>query len=121
MDTARKKILVPHLWFDTQAVEAVEFYCTLFPNSKILSRNIIQDTPSGDCDYLSFELWGRRFEAISAGPYCTFNPSISCMVNFDPLFFQDAEDPVAAARNTLDEVWNGLSEGGEAADGIRRV
>jgi len=98
-------VLIPHLWYDTRAAEAADFYCSVFPESKIISRSIIRDTPSGDCDCLSFELWKQRFEAISAGPHYKFNPSISFMANFDPLFFQDYEDPGKAARNKLDEVW----------------
>jgi len=104
--------LVPHLWYDAQAVEAAEFYCSLFPDSKIIARSVIYDTPSGNCDYLTFELWGQRFEAISAGPNYTFNPSISFMVNFDPLFFQADKDPRQAARDKLDEIWKKLGDGG---------
>ncbi len=108
-----KNEIVPHLFFDTQAVEAAEFYCSIFPHSTIKSRSIIRDTPSGDCDYLSFELWGKSFEAISAGPFFTFNPSISFMVNFDPAFFDKSEDPVSEARSKLTEVWNRLRVGGQ--------
>ena len=114
MSAIEKKVLVPHLWFRNQAVEAAELYCSLFPESRITSKSVIRDTPLGDCDYLSFILWGQRFEAISAGPYFSFNPSISFMVNFDPLFFKDAEDPELAARGKLDEVWEILSDGGTA-------
>src|SRR5690606_10262664 len=65
----------------------------------------LHDTPSGDCDEVSFELWGQKFMAISAGPYFKFNPSMSFMVNFDPSREKDA-------REKIDEVWNKLSEGG---------
>lgn len=99
--------IIPHLWFDTQAKEASEFYVSLFPNSKIDSIRTIKDTPSGDCDIVSFTLWGLPFMGISAGPYFKFNPSISFMVNFDP-----AQDPDAAKR--LDEVWAKLIDGGKA-------
>ena len=109
----KKQEIVPHLWFDTEAVEAAEFYCSLFPDSRILSRRLIEDTPSGDCDSLSFIIWGQRFEAISAGPYFKLNPSISIMVNFDPLFFNDQENPESAARNKINQIWEGLSEGGQ--------
>jgi predicted 3-demethylubiquinone-9 3-methyltransferase (glyoxalase superfamily) len=69
--------IVPHLWFDTQAVEAAEFYATVFPDSKVISKNKISDTPSGDCDMVTFTVWGMQFQAISAGPMFTINPSIS--------------------------------------------
>jgi predicted 3-demethylubiquinone-9 3-methyltransferase (glyoxalase superfamily) len=74
------KPITPHLWFNTQAREAAEFYCSVFPNSKINSIRTLKDTPSGDCDVVSFELNGQPFMAISAGPLFTFNESVSFMV-----------------------------------------
>ncbi len=97
--------IVPHLWFDKEAREAAEFYVSLFPSSTVTNVNTITGTPSGDCDIVSFELWGLPFMAISAGPYFKFNPSISFMVNFDPSQDIDAE-------KRIDEVWAKLSEGG---------
>jgi len=72
--------IITHLWYDTQAVEAAEFYCTLFEDSKVLSVQRITDTPSGDCDIVDFQLAGQRFMAISAGPAFTFNEAISLVV-----------------------------------------
>ena len=71
------KRIAPHLWFDKQAKEAAEFYCSVFPNSRILQVTTLRDTPSGDCDVVSFELAGQPFMAISAGPLFKFNESIS--------------------------------------------
>jgi predicted 3-demethylubiquinone-9 3-methyltransferase (glyoxalase superfamily) len=99
--------IVPHLWFDTQAQEAAEFYVSAFPDSKITNVTTLPDTPSGDASTVSFELAGYAFMAISAGPYFTLNPSISFTLNFDP-----SKDPEAAAN--LDALWEKLSEGGEA-------
>lgn len=99
--------IVPHLWFNTQAKEAAEFYSQVFPNSKIISSYVLHDTPSGDCDVLTFNLNGYDFMAISAGPYFTLNPSISFMVNFDP-----SRDPEAEIH--LNELWAKLFDGGEA-------
>jgi len=73
--------IVPHLWFDKEAKEAAEFYVSLFPDSRITNVSTIEDTPSGDCDVVSFELAGQPFMAISAGPMFKFNESISFMVN----------------------------------------
>lgn len=97
--------IVPHLWFDTQAKEATEFYCSAFPNSKVISKRVIKDTPSGDCDFLTFSLSGHDFMAISAGPDFTINPSISFMVNFDPSLDDRAEDH-------LRELWDKFIDGG---------
>ena len=98
--------ITPHLWFDTQAREAAEFYVSVFPESRIDSATVLHDTPSGDCDVISFTLAGQPFMAISAGPLFTFNPSISFFVNFDP-----AKDP--QARERLDIAWEKLAEGGQ--------
>ena len=98
--------IIPHLWFDQEAREAASFYCSVFPDSGIANVTTLQDTPSGDCDVVSFNLWGYSFMAISAGPLFRFNPSISFMVNFDP-----AQDADAGTR--IDEVWAKLSEGGK--------
>ena len=102
-----KNKIAPHLWFDKEAKEAAEFYCSLFPASKIKNSTTIHNTPSGDCDIVSFNLWGQPFMAISAGPFFRFNPSVSFMVNFDP-----SKD--GAAEQHLNSVWEKLSEGGSA-------
>ncbi len=96
----------PHLWFDKEAKEAATFYTSVFPNSKITKTSVITDTPSGDCDVVSFDIMGMSFQSISAGPLFKFNPSISFMINFDP-----SQDPDAKTR--IDEVWGKLSEGGK--------
>ncbi len=101
-----KQRIVPHLWFDTEAKEAAGFYCSVFPDSGIMSATRLHDTPSGDCDVVSFALWGYSFMAINAGPQFTFNPSVSFMVNFDPS--QDGN-----AKRRIDEVWDKLSAGGK--------
>ncbi|MGH2554465.1 MAG: VOC family protein, partial [Actinomycetota bacterium] len=66
--------ITPHLWFDTEAVEAAEFYSSTFPDSRVTDVTTISNTPSGDTDIVSFELWGQPFMAISAGPLFKFTP-----------------------------------------------
>ncbi|WP_286230809.1 VOC family protein [Neobacillus mesonae] len=91
--------IVPHLWYDKEAKEAALFYISLFENSKLLNQTVIENTPSGDSELVSFELAGLEFMAISAGPYFKFNPSISLMV----------------ACESVEEVntkWEALVEGG---------
>ncbi|MDQ8051349.1 VOC family protein [Luteibacter sp.] len=101
------KPITPHLWFDTQAKEAAQFYCSVFPDSQIDYVTRLRNTPSGDCDVVAFTVQGQPFMAISAGPLFKFNPSISFFVNFDP-----ARDP--DARSKLDALWAALGEGGQA-------
>jgi predicted 3-demethylubiquinone-9 3-methyltransferase (glyoxalase superfamily) len=101
-----KHKIVPHLWFDKEAKEAADFYASVFPNSSITNVTTLRDTPSGDCDVVSFTVWGQPFMSISAGPLFKFNPSVSFMVNFDPS--QDAD-----AKTRIDAVWEKLVEGGE--------
>jgi predicted 3-demethylubiquinone-9 3-methyltransferase (glyoxalase superfamily) len=99
--------IVPHVWFDTEAKEAAEFYCAAFSNSKIISTVTLHDTPDGDSEVVTFNLNGHDFMAISAGPYFKVNPSISFILNFDP-----SQDSQAEAH--LKELWNKLIEGGTA-------
>jgi predicted 3-demethylubiquinone-9 3-methyltransferase (glyoxalase superfamily) len=72
--------IVPHLWFDKEARGAAEFYTTVFADSKITNITTLKDTPTGDCDVVSFDLFGQPFMAISAGPLFKFNESISFIV-----------------------------------------
>lgn len=106
MNTIKTKI-VPHLWYDKEAKEAAEFYCSIFPDSQITNVTTLHDTPTGDCDIVSFELNGQPFMSISAGPLFKLNPSISFFVNFDP-----SKD--SNARKNLDATWAKLSQGGTA-------
>ena len=94
------KKITPHLWFDKQAREAAELYVSFFPGSKITNVRTLTNTPSGDCDLVSFELAGQPFMAISAGPYFKFNPSVSFHVNCD-------------TKEEVDSVWERLSPGGK--------
>ncbi|WP_369404765.1 VOC family protein [Piscibacillus salipiscarius] len=97
--------IVPHLWFDDQAIDAAEFYTNIFPDSEITSLSTVNDTPSGDSSIVSFDLAGFSFMAINGGPHFKFNPSISFMVNFDP-----SKD--ANAEKNLKWLWDQLAEGG---------
>ena len=92
--------IIPHLWFDTEAVNATAFYASLFPDSKVDNVTTITGTPSGDADIITFTLLGEHFMAISAGPYFKINPSVSLFVTFD-------------TQKEIDEVWNKLAEGGK--------
>ncbi len=93
--------ITPHLWFDTQAKEAAEYYVNAFGNgSKVKNVTTLHDTPSGDCDVVSFELAGQPFMAISAGPLFKFNPSISFHVK-------------CGSKEEVDGLWEKLSAGGQ--------
>lgn len=107
--------IVPHLWFDKEAKEAASFYATVFPESKVDFTTTLEDTPGGDAELVSFEIWGQPFEAISAGPLFRPNPSISFIANFDPILFGGKDDAAKrAARKALDKAWEKLAEGGKA-------
>lgn len=92
--------ITPHLWFDKEAKEAAELYVSLIPGSKIKSVRTLHDTPSGDCDIVSFELAGQPFMALSPGPFFKFNPSISFHVK-------------CKTKEEMDVLWAKLSEGGK--------
>jgi predicted 3-demethylubiquinone-9 3-methyltransferase (glyoxalase superfamily) len=98
------KKITPFLWFDTQALEAANFYVSLFNNSKILETTDYEETAPGteDVDVLvvKFVLDGQEFFAMNAGPIFKFNESISMYV--------DCKD-----QAEVDRLWEALSEGGE--------
>lgn len=100
MATIVKKI-TPHLWYDTQAVEAANFYVSVFPDSKIIFTKSLPSphTPSGSFDIVSFELSGNEFMAISAGPIFKLNESVSFMVYCD-------------SQEEIDYYYDTLSAGG---------
>src|SRR3990172_12412639 len=89
--------ITPFLWFDHQAEEAMNFYISIFKNSKILS---VTPGPNGTVMSVSFELEGQEFMALNAGPQFKFTEAIS--------FFVDCK-----TQAEVDELWAKLSEGGE--------
>ena len=93
--------ITPHLWFDTEAVEAAEFYSSTFPNSRVTDVSTLHDTPSGDADVASFELFGQPFMATSAGPLFKFTPAVSFLVR-------------CRSKEEVDELWEKLFAGGTA-------
>lgn len=107
--------IIPHLWFNKEAKEAAEFYCTVFPESRITHTTRIKNTPSGDCDVVNFVLWNKDFMAISAGPLFPHNPSTSFIVHFDPLLFggSSSQQEETAVR-ALNAAWDKLIDGGTA-------
>jgi predicted 3-demethylubiquinone-9 3-methyltransferase (glyoxalase superfamily) len=95
--------IVPHLWFVDEAVEAANFYVSLFPDSRVdRVTPIPADTPSGPAgsvQVVEFTLAGQPFMAISAGPLDPFNHAISFIVN-------------CADQPEIDRLWDALSDGG---------
>lgn len=106
--------ITPCLWFDANCEEAINFYTSVFPNSKIVSiKRYPSDMQVGPLKDMEgkiltgiFELDGLTFQALDGGPMFKINPSVSFMVNFDP-----SRDPAAVAH--LDTLWEKLSEGGK--------
>lgn len=105
MATISQKI-IPHLWFDDQAEEAVNFYTLLFEDSAIenVSRygetgKEIHGQEAGTVMTVDFELAGYKMIALNGGPHFTFTPAISFFV-------------VGETEAEVDELWDKLSEGG---------
>ena len=88
--------ITPFLWFDTQAEEAMNFYVSIFKNSKVGSVNRYGDQVLG----VTFELDGQKIMGFNAGPEFKFNEAIS--------FFVDCDD-----QAEVDELWEKLSAGGK--------
>lgn len=110
--------ITPNLWFDGNAKEAVEYYTSIFPGSRILETSYYPSSQAeGLADFqqdlagkeltVAFEIDDFKFVAINAGPEFEINPSISFMVNFDPSRDEHAKDH-------LRELWSKLISGGES-------
>jgi predicted 3-demethylubiquinone-9 3-methyltransferase (glyoxalase superfamily) len=94
--------IVPFLWFDGKAEEAVKFYTSIFKNSKVgtISRYGAEGPgPKGSAMVVTFQLEGQDFMAINGGPQFTFTPAISFLVNCE-------------TQMEVDEFWEKLSAGG---------
>ena len=94
--------ITPFLWFDTQAEEAMNFYTSVFKNSKAGKVSHYGEVGPGDHGNVmtvSFELEGLQFTALNAGPHFKFNEAISMYVNCD-------------SQEEVDYYWDKLSEGG---------
>lgn len=87
-----KDKIVPSLWFDGNAVEAVDYYVSVFPNSKVVRTEYYpESTEEGLADFqknlagkplsIEFELNGQLFDAINAGPEFKFSEAISFIIN----------------------------------------
>ncbi|MCB0374995.1 MAG: VOC family protein, partial [Sinomicrobium sp.] len=92
--------IIPHLWFDNEAKDAVHFYTAIFPDAKTITATTLTDTPSGTVDIITFQLWGDRFMAINAGPMFKFNPAVSFYV-------------YCGSAAEIERLYNALSEGGK--------
>lgn len=108
--------IVPNIWFDHNAEEAGEFYTAVFRNTtSTVSGRYPDELPEWQQEYAGLALTvdvdidGFQLTLINAGDEFRPNPSISFMLNFDPLFFDRDE---AAARAGIDGVWAALTEGG---------
>jgi len=94
--------ITPFLWFDTEAEEAAEFYCSIFPNSKITAVSHYTEAgprPAGMVMTVSFLLDGQEFTALNGGPNFTFNEAISLLIN-------------CADQDEVDYYWEKLTAGG---------
>ena len=82
-----QKGIVPTLWFNNNAKEAVDFYLTVFKDGRILDTDYYTEVGEeitghrkGDIVTIDFEILGTRFVALNAGPEFAFNPSVSFTV-----------------------------------------
>jgi predicted 3-demethylubiquinone-9 3-methyltransferase (glyoxalase superfamily) len=94
--------ITPFLWFDGQAEEAMNFYVSIFKNSKIGKVSRYGDAgpgPKGSVMSATFELDGQEFYALNGGPHFKFTPAIS--------FFIHCE-----TQQEVDDFWDKLSAGG---------
>ncbi len=98
--------ITPFLWFDTQAEEAVNFYISIFKDSRILNMTRYGEAgpgPEGSVMTVNFELQGQEFTALNGGPQFKFNEAVFFVVNCE-------------TQTELDDFWEKLSEGGEEVE-----
>jgi predicted 3-demethylubiquinone-9 3-methyltransferase (glyoxalase superfamily) len=94
--------ITPFLWFDGNAEEAMNFYVSIFKNSKVVSVTRYGEAgpgPKGTVMSATFQLEGQDFYALNGGPQFQFTPAISLFVNCE-------------TQQEVDELWEKLSEGG---------
>ena len=95
--------ITPFLWFDNNAEEAVQFYTSIFKDSKILGTSRYGDAgpgPKGTVMTMKFELNGQEFIALNGGPHFKFTEAISFVVNCE-------------TQKEIDEYWAKLTAGGK--------
>jgi len=99
--------ITPCLWFDDQAEEAVNFYISIFKNSKVVNITRYGEAgaeasgrPKGTVMTITFQLEGQEFMALNGGPVFKFTEAISFLVNCE-------------TQEEIDELWQRLSEGGD--------
>jgi len=95
--------IIPFLWFDGKAEEAVNLYSSVFKNSKVVGITRYGEGGPGSKGTVmsaTFQLDGQEFIALNGGPEFTFSPAISFFVNCE-------------TQEEVDELWEKLSEGGE--------
>lgn len=98
-----KQKIVTNLWFDTKALDAAEFYCSIFPNSRIVDTIYYNDANPdrvGTVLTVNFELDGQLFTAINGGPEFKFDEAISLLVNCE-------------TQSEIDYYWDKLTQEGE--------
>jgi predicted 3-demethylubiquinone-9 3-methyltransferase (glyoxalase superfamily) len=96
---AAQQKIVPFLWFDGNAEEAINFYVSLFKNSRILSVSRSGDT--GPLFSATFQLDGQEFMALNGGPKYKFTEAISLFVKCE-------------TQEEVDELWEKiLANGGK--------
>lgn len=95
--------ITPFLWFNDNAEEAMNFYVSIFKNSKVGSVSRYGDAgpgPKGTVMSATFQLEGQDFMALNGGPLFPFTPAISLFVNCE-------------TQEEVDELWERLSAGGK--------
>src|SRR2546421_10335147 len=95
--------IIPSLWFDTEAEEAADFYTTVFPNSRVVTKTLYpEDAPreAGMVMTVEFELDGQRFVGINGGPQFSFDEAVSFQVTCE-------------SQEELAYYWERLSDGGQ--------
>jgi len=90
--------IVPFLWFDHQAADAMDFYVDLFEDARVI--NVSKGGDGGPVFSVTFAIGDQVFQALNGGPHYKLNPATSWMVT-------------CTSQEEIDRLWSALSQGGE--------
>ena len=93
--------ITPFIWFEKDESKIADYYESIFPDDKITSSSVMENTPSGAVEIMGIELFGQAFTLMSAGPQFKLTEAVSFVID-------------CADQDEVDHYWNSLTaDGGE--------
>ncbi len=92
--------ITPFLWFDKNITEIVDYYKSIFPDMKSSYTGSLSETPSGNVNMATMEIFGQRLNLMTAGPTFKFNEAISFLITCEN-------------QEEVDYYWNSFTKEGK--------